>query len=104
MHQSHSFTLAIQLMAATGTFAYRRFDFLFGLTGAFLDATNQLIFFSFDELQIIVGQLRQLLFHFALGDVPVSFGCKRAHIIFVFFCHAVQHGAKILFASGVPSF
>jgi len=104
MHQCHSFTLAIHLVAATGAFAHRRFDFLFGLAGAFLDATNQLIFFSFDELQIIVGELRQFLFHFALGDVPVSFGCKRAHIIFVFFLPCGSARRENLFASGVPSF
>jgi len=80
---------------ATGAFAHRVFNFLSGLAGAFLDATGQFIFFSFDELQVVVGQLRQFLFHFAFGNVPVSLGGKHAHIILVLFLPCDSAGAKI---------
>ena len=83
--QAHNITFATHLVTATGAFAYSHFNFLSGLAGAFLDATNQFIFFSFDELQIVVSELRQLLFHFALGNVPGSFDRKRAHIISALF-------------------
>ena len=95
MHHGHGFTLGIHLVTATGTFTSNWFNYPFSLTGAFLDATDQFIFFSVDELQIVINQLCQSLFHFAFGNVPVSFGYKFAHII-SFFRHAVQHGAEIL--------
>jgi hypothetical protein len=42
--------------------------------GAFLNAANQFVLLAINELQIIVGQLRQFLFQSAPGDVPISFG------------------------------
>jgi hypothetical protein len=47
-------------------------DFFLRLAGAFLNAAQQFIFFAFDESQIVIGQLRKLLFQFAFGNVPVS--------------------------------
>jgi len=103
MNQAHGFTLAIHLVTATGAFAHSVFNFLPGLAGAFLDATDQFVFFSLDELQIIVGQLRQFLFHFSFGDVPVAFGCKRAHMILVLFPPCDPARRENLFASAVPT-
>jgi hypothetical protein len=51
-----------------------------GLAGALLDAIYQFILPTIKKLQFIIGKLRDFLFKFALGNVPVSFRCKRAHI------------------------
>lgn len=72
-------------MFAIATFFQRVFDFLLSLTGAFLDASEQFIFLTFDKLQVVIGQLREFLFHLALGDVPVSFDDKCAHNFCVLF-------------------
>ena len=50
------------------------FDFPADQVVAFLDAANQFVRLALDKLQVIPSQSRQCLFHFALGDVPVSFG------------------------------
>jgi hypothetical protein len=68
-------------MFAAEAFVDRLFNLLLGLTGAFLNATNQFIFFALGELQIVIGELREFLFQLALGNVPVSFGSKYAHIL-----------------------
>lgn len=47
----------------------------------FLDATYQVVFHAFDELQGIIGELSKFLFQLALGDVPISLGGESAHII-----------------------
>jgi hypothetical protein len=100
------FTHSIHLVFATAALIHGAFNFFSDLTGAFLDAAYQFVFFAFDELQIIIGELRKFLFQLALGDVPVSFGGERAHIIFVFaFLFLPRHSARreFLFARGVPT-
>jgi len=52
----------IHLVVATGAFVHSLFNVLSGLMGAFLNAADQFVFFSFNELQVIIGQLRQFLF------------------------------------------
>jgi hypothetical protein len=71
-------------MVATAAFVHGTFDFFLCAASAFLNASNQFIFFALDELQIVIRQLRKFLFQLALGNVPVSFGGKSAHIILVF--------------------
>jgi hypothetical protein len=70
-------------MLAAAAFVYGLFDLFLGLAGPFLDAANQFVFLAFGELQIVIGKLCEFLFQFALGNVPVSFGCKSAHIFLV---------------------
>jgi len=43
------------------------------------DVDEDILFLAFDVLQIIVGKLSELLFHFSLGNVPVAFHLKRVH-------------------------
>jgi hypothetical protein len=69
-------------MFAAAAFIHGVFDFRLRLAGAFLDAPDQFIFLAFDELQVVIGKLREFLFQLALGDVPVSFGGESAHMIF----------------------
>jgi hypothetical protein len=90
-------------VVATAAFVYGAFDFFLGAASPFLDTANQFIFFALDELQIVIRQLRKFLFQLALGNVPVSFGGKSAHIILVCFLFLPRDSAaRILFASGVP--
>jgi hypothetical protein len=67
-------------MFAVATFTEGLGNFFVVLTGAFLDATDQFIFLAPDELQIIIRELGEFLFQLALGNVPVSFEDKCAHI------------------------
>ena len=57
-------------------------DCFAGLTGAFLDASHEFVFFAFDELEVIIGEVRPALFYFAFGDVPISFDLKLIHFLF----------------------
>jgi hypothetical protein len=101
-----NFIHSIHLVFATAAFVHGAFNFFSGLTGAFLDAAYQFVFFAFDELQVVIGELCKFLFQLALGNVPVSFGGEHAHIIFVFafFVSATRLGAaRFLFARGVPT-
>jgi hypothetical protein len=50
------------------------------LAGAFLDATNEFIFFAFGELEVIMSELRKLLFKLAHHDVPIAFNLECCHI------------------------
>jgi hypothetical protein len=90
-------------MLVAAAFTDRLFNFFPRLAGAFLNATDQFVFLAFGELQIVIRKLRKFLFQLALGNVPVSFGCKSAHIILVvMFLHASGAG-DISSARGVPS-
>jgi hypothetical protein len=98
------FTRSIHLVFATAAFVHGAFDFLSGVASAFLDAANQFIFLAFDELQVVIGELRKFLFQLALGDVPVSFGGKSVHIIVWFlFLPRVPAWREFPFARGVPT-
>ena len=55
------------------------FDGFTRFASAFLNATKQFIFRAFGESEIVVGELRPLLFQLALGDVPVAFNFKFSH-------------------------
>ena len=80
------FTCRIHSVFASAAFLQDAFDFSPGLAGAFLDAANQFILFALDELQFVIRKLRNPLFQLALGNIPISFGGKGAHIIVVFGC------------------
>ena len=67
-------------------------------TGSFLDLTDQLLFFAFGELQIIVRQPRKSLFQFASGDIPVPYEFQYAHTI----CISLASKSKVSFATAVP--
>ena len=84
-------------MLAAAAFIHGAFDFLSGLAGAFLDAANQFVFLAFEELQVVIGELRKFLFQLALGNVPISFGGKSAHMIFAFVSAARSGAARIPF-------
>ena len=58
------------------------FDGFARFASAFLNATQQFIFRAFGEGEVIVGELRPLLFQFAFGDVPVAFDFKFSHSSF----------------------
>jgi hypothetical protein len=91
---------------AAATFIHCVLDCFPSLTGAFLDAANQFVFLAFDELQVVIGELREFLFQLALGNVPVSFGGERAHIIFLsafLFLPRDSARREFLFASSVPT-
>jgi len=77
---------------ATAAFVHGSFDFFPGLSGAFLYAANQFIFLAFDELQIVIREPCKFLFQPAFGNVPVSFGGKNGHTIWLFisFCRVIQ--------------
>jgi hypothetical protein len=45
----------------------------------FLNASNELVLFAFDESQLISGQLGQLLFDPAFRDIPTSFRFESIH-------------------------
>jgi len=66
--------------------------------GPFLDLTDQLLFFAFGEVQVIVRQPRKPLFQFASGDVPISYEFQDAHAIGV----SLASKIKISFATAVP--
>jgi hypothetical protein len=66
-------------MAFAG-FVLQLLDFPAKLAGVLLDATGQFILLASEELQFVIRELGDFLFQFALGNVPSSFGCKRAHI------------------------
>jgi hypothetical protein len=72
----------IHLVFATAAFVHGAFNFFPGLPGALLDATNQFVFLSFNKLAIVICKLREFLLQLALGNVPVSFRCKSAHMSF----------------------
>jgi hypothetical protein len=58
-------------------------DFFLGLAGSLLDASDQLILFAFAEVQFILRQARKSLLQFAFDDIPVSFGLKYIHTVFL---------------------
>ena len=58
----------------------RSVNFRAALARSLLNATDQLLFLALDVLQIVVSELGELLFQFALHDVPVSLESKRIHI------------------------
>jgi len=92
----HNFTHSIHLVFAPAAFVHGTFNFFLGLAGAFLDATNQFIFLSFNKLEVVICKLRKFLFQLALGNVPVSFDGESAHI-FLFvgcFCRATRRDAN----------
>ena len=60
-------------------FVLEMLDFSPGLAATLLYAAKQLILLAIEELQFVIRQARNFLFQFALGDIPVSFGCERAH-------------------------
>ena len=100
------FIRGTHLTTATGTFIHRALNFFPGLPGAFLDAPDQFIFLAFDELQVVIRESCEFLFQLALGNVPVSFGCESAHMIFEFvrlFQPRDPTRREFLFASGVPT-
>jgi hypothetical protein len=57
---------------ATGTFIPVWVGHVPDLAGAFLDAPDQFLLFAFGELQMVIRELREFLFQFAFGDVPVG--------------------------------
>lgn len=73
----------VQSMFAATAFIYDIFDFVPGLAGQFLDATNQFVFFALAELQVVIRKLSKFLFQFAFGNIPISFRGKSAHIFFL---------------------
>ena len=75
------FARRIHLVMAAAAFVHGALNFVPGLAGAFLDAANQFILLAFDELHFVIRKLRKFLFQLALGNIPISFGCERAHTI-----------------------
>jgi hypothetical protein len=73
--RTRRFDVAYQfhLMPGTAAFVHGEFDFIPGLAGAFLNSADQFVLFALDELKVVVCELCELLFQFALGDIPVSF-------------------------------
>jgi hypothetical protein len=83
-------------LSAATAFIDGLFDLFPGLAGAFLDAADQFVLLAFDILEVVIGELREFLFQFALGNVPVSFGGESSHkiLVFVSLCYAAQRGAS----------
>jgi hypothetical protein len=50
-----------------------------GSAGALLNAPDQLILLAFDVLKVVVGEMSELLFDFALHDIPVPLQLERIH-------------------------
>jgi hypothetical protein len=91
------------LLSAAAAFVDGLYNLFPGLTGAFLDAADQFILLAFDVLEVVIGELREFLFQLALGNVPVSFGGKSSHIIFLFVFSARGVARREFpFARGVP--
>jgi len=71
----------VRLFAAAGgaRFVNHFFDRFTGLAGALLNPAHQFGLLAFDELQIVIRELRPLLLQLAFGDVPVTFDfeCRR---------------------------
>jgi len=67
----------ICLTSAGATSGCGLFRTPFILPAAFLDTTNQFIFFTFDELHIVMRQVADPLLEQTLDDVPIcfEFGC-----------------------------
>jgi len=61
------------LLLAAITHIIGTFAILPGLSGTFLDASDQFVLFALNELQIVIGQLCKLLFDPAFDDIPLSF-------------------------------
>jgi hypothetical protein len=93
-------------MLAAATFGHHNANLFPGLPGDFLDAPDQLLLLAFDVLQIVIGELGELLFKFALGDVPVALQLECDHIVFGlvsgYICHPLKRELKHSFAFGVP--
>lgn len=69
------------LVMAAAIFVHGALNFFPGLASPFLDAANQFILLSLDELQLVIRKLRKPLFQLALGNVPISFGSEQTHKI-----------------------
>jgi hypothetical protein len=95
MHEFHGLVARrIHLVFATAAFVFVHVEFKFfsALHGSFLDATDQFILLALGELQIVIRKLREFLFQFAFGDVPVSFGYESVHIFVWLFVSAARSG------------
>ena len=55
------------------------FDGFAGFAGAFLDTAEEFVLFSFDVLEVVVGEFGPFLFEHAFGDVPVAFDFEFGH-------------------------
>src|SRR5882724_5590883 len=90
--QSKSARLVVTLASVVSRFTMIRefissaFDRSFCFFGVLLNSADQLIFFAFQKPKIVIGKLRQLLFQFAFGDVPVSFCGQCLHQLIVLIC------------------
>lgn len=54
-------------------------DILLRLTGSFLNAADDFLFFSFFEQEIIIGELSVFLFEAAFDLVPGAFHAEFSH-------------------------
>jgi hypothetical protein len=54
-------------------------DLCLGAARPALNAPDQFVFLAVDVLEIVIGQVGELLLKFALDDVPVSFDLERVH-------------------------
>ena len=74
--------VAGNLVATTGGAGLleRLFNRFPGFAGALLNSADQFVRLAFDELEIVIRELRPFLFQFALGDVPVAFDFECCHI------------------------
>jgi hypothetical protein len=93
-------------MLAAATFGHHGANLLSGLPGDFLDAPDQLLLLAFDVLQIVIGELGELLLKSAPGDIPVALELECDHNVFglgaVYICHPLERELKDSFACGVP--
>ncbi len=69
------------LIAAAGgrEFLENFFNDFSSFASALLNAAEQFLLLAFDELEVVVCELRPLLFQFALGNVPVAFDFEFVH-------------------------
>jgi hypothetical protein len=94
----------IHLVFATAAFVHNTVNFFPVPPCALLDAADQLVLLALGELQFVIRKLREFLFQFAFGDVPVSFGCESAHGFCLVVCfRRTTRRDGILPASGVPT-
>jgi hypothetical protein len=54
-------------------------DFFLGLPEALLNAPDQFVFLAFIVTKVIVRQIAEFLFQFALGNVPVALYFEFVH-------------------------
>jgi hypothetical protein len=89
--------------AIAATFINDAFYVFLALAGAFLDASNQLIFFAMHKLQVVIRELRKFLFQLAFGNIPGPFHCQHAHnlICWRYVLYVTPRFVK-LFARDVP--